>query len=96
MSKAPNRLSGLKATVAAERIPPAAKVKKLTVDEKKARIGKKAIVGYFSRELSNEIRRIGIDEGLTIQEMLGEALDLFLESRNRARFNERANSSEEE
>lgn len=55
----------------------------------KARQGKKPVQGYFSEELSRELRKLSIDEGTTVQALLGEAIDLLLTARGKNRFGER-------
>ncbi|WP_162815005.1 ribbon-helix-helix domain-containing protein [Erythrobacter aureus] len=47
----------------------------------KARDGKKAIVGYFSPELSKQIQILAIQEDKSMQALVGEALDMLLENR---------------
>ncbi len=47
----------------------------------KARVGKKAIVGYFSPELSKQIGMLAVQEDTSIQAIVGEALDMLLEDR---------------
>lgn len=60
-----------------------------TAQRAKARIGKKAIVGYFSPELSSAVHMIAISESTKIQALVGEALDLLLASRGQSAFHER-------
>lgn len=55
----------------------------------KAREGKKPVVGYFSEDLSRELRVLSAMEGRTMQALLGEAIDLLMTDRGRNRFNER-------
>jgi hypothetical protein len=55
----------------------------------KAREGKKAVVGYFSEELSLTLRRLALDEGSSMQAVLGEAIDLLMRDRNKHPFGER-------
>ena len=55
----------------------------------KARDGKKAVVGYFSEELSLTLRRLALDEGSSVQALLGEAIDLLMRDRNKHPFGER-------
>ncbi|MFL6417319.1 MAG: ribbon-helix-helix domain-containing protein [Bryobacteraceae bacterium] len=43
-----------------------------------SRAGKKAIAGFFDEAASKQLRRLGLDQDKTIQELLGEAInDLF-------------------
>jgi hypothetical protein len=55
----------------------------------KARDGKKAVVGYFSEELSRAMRRLALDEGSSVQALLGEAVDLLMRDRGKHPFGER-------
>jgi hypothetical protein len=55
----------------------------------KAREGKKPVIGYFSEDLSRELRMLSAIEGRTMQALLGEAIDLLMTDRGRNRFNER-------
>lgn len=88
------RLSGLKDAIKAEREPP----KKVAAEDPtqqavstraKARIGKRAIVGYFSPELSRTLNGIAIDRDTTLQAILGEAIDLWLRENGKHPFGER-------
>ncbi len=90
------RLSGLKDAIKAEREPP----RKVTpVPEEpvpqsvgtraKARIGKRAIVGYFSPELSRTLNGAANDRDTTLQAILGEAIDLWLRENGKHPFGER-------
>lgn len=55
----------------------------------KARIGKKAVVGYFSTDLSNSLHEIATAEDTRIQALLGEAIDMLLVDRGRKPLRER-------
>jgi hypothetical protein len=55
----------------------------------KARIGKKAVVGYFSPELSQQLHDIADTEDTRIQALLGESIDMLLVNRGRKPLNER-------
>lgn len=55
----------------------------------KARIGKKAVVGYFSQELSSTLHDIADDEGTRIQALIGESIDMLLVDRGRKPLGER-------
>lgn len=55
----------------------------------KAREGKTPVIGYFSPELRRELHIISATEGVTMQALLGEAIDLLMTDRKRNRFNER-------
>ena len=53
------------------------------------REGKKALIAYFSPEVSKSLGRMAIDEDTTMQALIGEAIDLLMESRGKHRFGER-------
>ncbi len=55
----------------------------------KSREGKKAIVGYFSPTLSKRIQRIALEEEVSMQAIVGEALDLLLAARGQEPAGER-------
>ena len=43
-----------------------------------SRVGKKAIIGYFDPSVSKQLKQIGLDKDLSVQELLSEAInDLF-------------------
>lgn len=54
-----------------------------------AREGKKAIVGYFSADMSRQLRVMAIEEGVTMQALVGEAIDLLMRDRGKHPFGER-------
>ena len=45
----------------------------------KAREGKKAIVGYYSPEMSQQLQTLAVSQERTMQAMLGEGLNLLFE-----------------
>jgi hypothetical protein len=55
----------------------------------KSREGKKAIVGYFSENMSRQLRLMAIEENTTVQGLVGEALDLLMRARGKHPFGER-------
>lgn len=54
-----------------------------------AREGKKGILGHFSPELSRALNIMAIEEGTTVQGLMGEAFDLLMRARGRHPFGER-------
>jgi len=54
-----------------------------------AREGKKGILGHFSPELSRALNIMAIEEGATVQALMGEAFDLLMRSRGKHPFGER-------
>jgi hypothetical protein len=54
-----------------------------------AREGKKGILGHFSPELSRALNIIAIEEGTTVQALMGEAFDLLMRARGKHPFGER-------
>lgn len=55
----------------------------------KAREGKVLVGGYFGPEVRRGLHQLALDEGATIQGLVGEALDLLMRSRGRHPFGER-------
>ena len=55
----------------------------------RARDGKKAIVGYFSEDLSRQFRMLAIEENTTVRALVGEALNMLLRARGKHPFGER-------
>lgn len=91
------RLAGLKDALKAER-EPRQKVATATHEESarqsastraKARIGKRALVGYFSPELSRTLNMMATERDTTLQAILGEAIDLWLRENGKHPFGER-------
>ncbi len=60
-----------------------------TTTKAKATDGKKAIVGYFSKDMSRQLRVLAIEENTTVQALLGEGLDMLLRARGKRPFGER-------
>jgi hypothetical protein len=54
-----------------------------------ARQGKKGILGHFSPELSRALNIMAIEEGKTVQALMGEAFDLLMRARGKHPFGER-------
>jgi hypothetical protein len=90
------RLSGLKASLKADRTPTAVadapmkeepSVRKST--RAKARENKRAVVGYFSPELQRMLNVMAIERDTTLQAILGEAIDLWLREQGKHPFGER-------
>ena len=75
---------GLKAQLQAEKASERPTAAKAT-----GRAGKKPVIGYFSEDLSKALGRMRIDEGTTLQALLGEAIDLLMEKRGKHAFGER-------
>lgn len=55
----------------------------------KAREGKKPVIGYFSPDVRRALHLMSLDEGTTIQALLGESLDLLMRARGKHPFGER-------
>ena len=93
------RLAGLKNELKARReplsrenleaAPPATKPATGGTTRAKARVGKRALVGYFSPELSRTLNVIATERDTTLQAILGEAIDLWLREQGRHPFGER-------
>lgn len=87
-----SRFKGLESTIAAKGAPAPAEAASDAVigsTKAKAREGKKAIVGYFSEDMSRQLRMIAVEEDVTVQALVGEALDLLMRARNKHPFGER-------
>jgi hypothetical protein len=90
------RLSGLRDSLKAERQPPRKEpaVPEVTPSIRestraKARVGKRALVGYFSPELSRTLNMMATERDTTLQAILGEAVDLWLRENGKHPFGER-------
>lgn len=89
------RFKGLQTNIAKAAAATAAKASNvaegdtLPTGKAKAREGKKAVVGYFSEDMSRALRVLAIEEGTTVQALIGEALDLLLRQRGKHPFGER-------
>ena len=91
------RLAGLKDALKAERQSPP----KETVEESKptivsaastrakARVGKRAVGGYFSPALARTLNVMATERDTTLQAILGEAIDLWLREQGKHPFGER-------
>ena len=86
-----SRFKGLQANMVAKTAPPPAEIvtPESASTKAKAREGKKAIVGYFSEDMSRQLRVMAIQEDTTMQALVGEALDLLMRARGRHSFGER-------
>jgi hypothetical protein len=85
-----SRFKGLQSNLAAKAAPAEAAAVDVPASTKaKAREGKKAIVGYFSEDMSRQLRVMAIEEGVTVQALVGEALDMLLRARGKHPFGER-------
>ena len=86
-------MKALKAQVAAANTiklqddPPPVKERRSTVTP--GRIGKKAVVGHFSTEMSHALAVQALDERTTIQALMGEAWDDLRKKRGLPPFGER-------
>lgn len=54
-----------------------------------ARIGKKAVSGYFSPELSQALHMLAVEQHTSLQALLGESLDDLLRKYGKHPFGER-------
>ena len=90
------RLAGLKDALKAERQPlkEAVEESKSTIvsvasTRAKARVGKRAVGGYFSPELARTLNVMATERDTTLQAILGEAIDLWLREQGKHPFGER-------
>jgi hypothetical protein len=85
-----SRFKGLQSNLAAKAAPAESAAVDVPASTKaKAREGKKAIVGYFSEDMSRQLRVMAIEEGVTVQALVGEALDMLLRAKGKHPFGER-------
>jgi hypothetical protein len=87
-----SRFAGLKQNVAIKAAPPPQVVEaaeRPTPTVAKAREGKKPVMGYFSPQVRRTLHQLALDEGTTIQALLGEALDHLMRARGKHPFDER-------
>jgi hypothetical protein len=84
------RFSGLKKQLDPAAAPPIAATPTATATGRaKARDGKKAVVGYYSEELSRAMRMLALEESSSVQALMGEAIDLLMRDRGKHPFGER-------
>ena len=55
----------------------------------KARIGKTMVAGYFSPEMARAVKLLAVERGVTVQALIGEALDLVLREAGKHPMGER-------
>ena len=55
----------------------------------KARIGKTMVAGYFSTEMARAVKLLAVERGVTVQALIGEALDLVLRQAGKHPMGER-------
>lgn len=51
-------------------------------DNKPSRDGKRFLGGYFDASVAKRVRTLSIEEDTTVQDLIGEAITLLLDSRN--------------
>jgi hypothetical protein len=87
------RLAGLKDALKAEREPPKPIAEAAEPAHRstraKARVGKRALVGYFSPELCRTMNMAAMERDTTLQAILGEAIDLWLRENGKHPYGER-------
>ena len=88
-----SRFAGLNAKLDPKPVPPESLAPgdpaSSTGARSKAREGKKAVVGYFSQDMSRTLRQLALDEGSSVQALVGEGLDLLMRARGKHPFGER-------
>jgi len=88
-----SRFQGLKQTASAKAAPPALAAvpdaAPRTGTIAKARENKKLVGGYFSPDVRRSLHLLALEEGVTIQALLGEALDHLMRARGKHPFGER-------
>lgn len=88
------RFAGLKGDLPSSRPTPAHTAEPplssgIAAKRRPAREGKKGILGHFSPELSRTLNIMAIEEGTTVQALMGEAFDLLMRARGKHPFGER-------
>lgn len=96
MAKSSSQFAGMRAEIAPPAAPvpaPAPVVATAPVfkpgKKQAGREGKSALIGYFSPELCSELKQLAARERVTMQSLMGEAIDLLMHSRGLHKFNER-------
>lgn len=60
-----------------------------SINRTAARVGKKAISGYFSAEMSRALHLLGLEQSKSLQALMGEAFDDLLRKYGKHPFGER-------
>ena len=81
----PSQTSAVKAA----KPPSSDEISEATPKRRPAREGKKGILGHFSPELSRALNIMAIEEGTTVQALMGEAFDLLMRARGKHPFGEK-------
>lgn len=68
--------------------PATAEVVRAAPGKQASRAGKKAVVGYYSPELSRALNMLAVEQDKTIQALLGEGIDLLLRQYGKHPFGE--------
>ncbi len=55
----------------------------------KARVGKTMVAGYFSPEMARAVKLLAVERGVTVQALIGEALDIVLRQAGKHPMGER-------
>jgi len=64
-------------------MPKAKAVSKISPHDRPSRKNTKHIGGYYSHDVSKQLRMIGLDEDKSVQDLLAEALDMLFQSRQK-------------
>lgn len=65
---------------------PAAKAKEQPAFHRASREGKQLIAGHFPKSVAKQLKLLSVEEDTSVQELLGEALDLLFVKKGRARI----------
>lgn len=84
-----SRFDAIRSERRRETDPPAAEVAPSSLGRTPARVGKKAVSGYFSLELSQALNMLALEQGASLQAVLGEAIDDLLRKYGKHPFGER-------
>jgi hypothetical protein len=84
-----SRFAGMKKTAVVKGVETVAATETERSTRPKSRVGKKAVVGYFSADLSRTLAQMALDRSTSIQALLGEAIDELLRKHGKHPFGER-------
>jgi hypothetical protein len=56
---------------------------------KSSRVNEKRVIGYFTADLRRALRQIALDQGTSLQALIGEGVDLLLKTRGIRALGER-------
>lgn len=84
-----SRFAALKAAPVAAHVPHETTEQAAPKPTAAARADKRMIGGHFSPAVQKALRQMALDEGTTVQALIGEAFDLLMRERGKHPFGER-------